>query len=62
MDLILTAFVGLTSLVGTITLIAAAVVFGPSVLTRLRCWLTGHTFSQSSFGLPNRCRRCGEER
>lgn len=62
MDLILTALVGLTSLVGTVTLIAAAVVFGPGLVTRLRCWLVGHTFSTSSFGLPNRCRRCGEER
>lgn len=62
MDLILTALIGLTSLVGTVTLVAAAVVFGPGLAKRLWCWLAGHAFAPSSFGSPNRCRRCGEER
>lgn len=62
MDLFLTALIGLTSLVGTVFLVAVAVVFGPGLLSRLRCWIAGHAFSTSSFGAPNRCRRCGEER
>ena len=62
MDLILSAFITLMALVGTVATVAAVVVFGPGLARRIWCWAAGHAFTSSSFGSIGRCRRCGEER
>ena len=62
METALAILMALMSLVGVVTTVACAVVFGPGLARRVWCWLAGHTFSPSSFGPAARCRRCGEER